>query len=119
MIAYVLNIPESTPSLNRIFQGHWSNRHRMRVKWAWLVRAARLDARLFPSQPLAKAKLTVERWGPRRLDFDNYVAGVKYLTDSLKTEGFIVDDSPDHILAQYIQHIGPRHTRVRIEPWNA
>jgi Holliday junction resolvase RusA-like endonuclease len=114
----VLNIPESTPSLNGLFQGHWSKRHRMRVKWGWLVRAARLEARLFPAQPLQKAKLTVERWGPIRLDYDNYVAGVKYLTDSLKTEGFIVDDSPDHIVTQYIQHIGPRHTRVRIEHLN-
>lgn len=118
MIPYVLNIPESTPSLNHVFKGHWSNRHRLRVKWGWLVRAARLEARLFPSQPLQKAKITVERWGPRRLDYTNYVAGYKFLEDALKSEGFIVDDSPDHVVTQYIQHIGPRHTRVRIEPWN-
>jgi len=113
----ILDIPEATPSLNRVFQGHWSRRHALRNKWAWLVRAARLEAKLFPTQPLQKAKLTIERWGPKRLDHDNYVAGCKGMIDSLRVEGFIVDDSPGHIEARYIQHIGKRRTRVCIEPF--
>lgn len=116
MTTMVLNIPESTPSLNRVFKGHWSKRHQMRQRWGWLVRAARLEARLFPAKPLQKAKLTIERWGPQKIDHENFCGGTKFLMDSLKVEGFIVDDSPDHVETTYIQHIGERHTRVQIEP---
>lgn len=116
MTFMVLNIPESTPSLNPVLGAHWSKRYAQKEKWAWLIRAARLEARLFPSQPLQKARLTIERWGPRRIDYDNFVGGAKGIVDLLVHEGFIVDDSPDHIVTQYIQHIGARHTRVRIEP---
>jgi len=115
MTSMILDIPESTPSLNYVFKGHWSNRHRLRVKWGWLVRAARLEAKLFPTSPLQKAKITVERWGPKTLDRDNLIGGCKAMIDSLKVEGFIVDDSPEHVETTFIQHIGKRHTRVTIE----
>lgn len=115
-VIIILDIPESTPSINRSRGIHWSKVHRMRAKWQWLVKAARLEARIFSITPLRKAKITIERWGPRAIDFDNFVAGAKQLLDSLKKEGFIVDDDPDCIgQPQYFQHIGPRRTLVRIE----
>lgn len=113
----VLDIPESTPSVNSSRGLHWSKMIRLRARWRWLVKAARLDAKLYAVSPLSKAKLTIERWGPRTLDSDNLVAGAKQLLDSLVEEGFIVDDKPECIgQPQYFQHIGPRRTLVRIEP---
>lgn len=114
----VLDIPESTPSVNPSRGAHWSKTHRLRARWQWLVKAARLDAKLFAKPiPLRKARVTIERWGPKALDHDNYVAGTKQLIDSLVREGFIADDNPGCIgQPQHLQHIGPRRTVVRIEP---
>jgi hypothetical protein len=117
----VLDIPESTPSLNRTTRMHWVKRHQMRAKWQWLVKAARLDARIFLKEPLPKARITIERFGPKLLDYDNLVGGAcKALIDSLVREGLILDDKPECIgQPQYFQHIGPRRTVVRIEPAEA
>lgn len=114
----VLDIPESTPSVNPSRGVHWSKTHRQRARWGWLVKAARLDAKLFTNLiPLAKARVTIERWGPKALDHDNYVAGAKQLLDSLVREGFIADDKPACIgQPSYLQHIGQHRTLVRIEP---
>lgn len=114
MIPYVLNIPEAIPSLNKTLRGHWTQKHRVRQKWQWLVRAARLEARLFPSTPLQRARIMIERWGRCRIDYDNFVGGAKQCVDSLISEGFVVDDSPEHILVEYIQHIGEPFTRITI-----
>lgn len=112
----VLDIPDSTPSLNVTQNLHWSKRHELRTKWQWLLRAARLQARVFPKEPLEHARVTFERFGPRILDHTNLVGGCKILEDLLVQEGFIVDDKPECIgQPQYFQNIGPRRTIVRIE----
>jgi hypothetical protein len=113
----VLDIPESTPSLNVTQRLHWVKRHQLREKWQWLVKAGQLDARVYPKEPLSKARITIERWGPRAIDFDNAVGGGKLLVDCLVRGGFLVDDTPECVgQPQYFQHIGPRRTIVRIEP---
>jgi hypothetical protein len=112
----VLDIHESTPSLNVSQNLHWVKRHQLRHKWGWLIRAARLEARVYPKEPLRKARLTFERWGPKLLDHDNHVGGCKPVVDSLVREGLILDDKPECIgQPQYLQHIGPRRTAIRIE----
>lgn len=90
----VLTIPESTPSLNRMLGVHWAKKLRQRKHWAWLVKAARLHARAYESPRWPRARLTIERYGPRWIDPENFAAGTKFLTDSLVAEGFILDDSP-------------------------
>lgn len=113
----VLDIPDSTPSLNVSQNLHWAKRHQLRAKWQWLVRAARLEARAFPTEPMKRARVTFERFGPKVLDHTNLVGGCKILEDCLVREGFIADDNPDCIgQPQYFQHIGPRRTLIRIEP---
>lgn len=113
----VLEIPESTPSLNVVWGGHWSKKHELRQRWAWLVRAARLKAKVYDPPKYPRARLTIERFGAKHLDHDNFVAGTKPMVDSLVREGFFVDDSPEHITATYIQHPGTkiRKTIIRIE----
>lgn len=113
----VLDIPESSPSLNIGLRLHWVKRHQLREKWQWLVKAARLEARVYPKAPLARARVTFERFGPKVLDHDNLVGGLKITTDCLVREGFIVDDTPACIgQPMYFQYIGPRRTIIRIEP---
>jgi hypothetical protein len=107
-----LTIPEATPSLNASSGEHWTARHRRRTHWAWLVRIAKLEAvqagggsaAPWGSECLTRASVKVERYGRRKLDYDNFVAGCKALIDSLVTEGLIEDDSPEHVSVVYEQH---------------
>jgi hypothetical protein len=113
-----LVIPVPTPSVNAIHGHHWRRKHKEKALWLWLVKEARLQARIYETDaPLERARLTVERWGPRELDDDNFRAGAKWLIDSLVQEGFIVDDKPSCIgTPTYIQHLGqPYRTVVKIE----
>lgn len=118
MSIIVLEIDEATPSLNRMLGRHWSHRSRLRDRWAWLVRRARLRAHIPAEAPFARARLTFERTGGRICDAENALAGTKYVTDQLVREGLIANDSPAHIgTPTLIQHVHPtlRQTVVRIE----
>lgn len=111
-----LTIPESTPSLNRTLHADWRKKIQMRKHWRWLVRAARLEAKVFPVAPYPKAKVTIVRHGRRICDTDNLYGGTKMLTDSLKHEGIIEDDSPAHVELVVKQQISKvPHTVVTVE----
>jgi len=110
-----LDLPMAVPSLNAMNKMHWAKRNRLRGQWQWLVKAAVLNDRI-RVRVIPVAKITIERYGPKKLDNDNFVGGAKQLVDSLVREGFLVDDSPDHLVAQYIQHISKTaRTIVHIE----
>lgn len=113
-----LVIDECTPSLNPLLGQHWSHKHRLRAHWGWLVRRARLNAKVFDPPRFEHARVTIERTGSRMLDTDNLTGGCKGLIDLLVREGLIVDDSPDHIGQPVIRQIVDkkvRQTVVRIE----
>lgn len=112
----VLEIDEPSPSLNSVWGGHWQKKRELRDKWLWLIRAARLKAKVFDPPKYPKATVTIERFGKRHVDPDNLAGGAKVVFDGLRREGLILDDSPKHITAQYFQHVGNRRgTIIRIE----
>ena len=114
MIEFTLPLP--TPSLNRQFGEHWAQRAKARKMWGWLVRAEKLKLN-GEMEMLVFGRVTIERYGKRILDRDNFIAGTKQLTDALVAEGFLVDDSPNHVQIEYKQFTGkPYRTVVRIEP---
>jgi hypothetical protein len=88
-----LEIPEATPSDNATRWAHWCKKAALRKRWAWLVKAAMLEAKVFQAPKYPKAIVTIERHGPRSLDADNARMGAKCLMDSLVAEGLILDDS--------------------------
>ncbi len=110
----LLDIPDVTPSANVLNKMHWAARYKLRGQWQWLVKAAILNERI-KVKLIPHAKITVERFSSRLLDQDNFIAGTKGLMDSLVREGFIEDDSPKHLTAKYVQHIGKPRTLIRIE----
>lgn len=113
----VLEIDEPTPSVNYAHGHHWSKKLAYRKRWGWLVRAAVLKAGIHEPPNWSRAKLTIERYGPRKLDHSNLVAGTKWLEDALVAEKLIRDDSPD-VIGEPIhrQFTGKeRKTIVRIE----
>jgi hypothetical protein len=113
----VLQIPEATPSANTTLWAHWRKKHALRKRWAWLVRAAKLEAKVFDAPKYPKATVTIERHSPRMLDADNCRAGTKVLADSLVAEGLILDDSMAVIGEPVIRQIASKtkKTVVTIE----
>ena len=72
----VLMMDEATPSVNKLHGYHWTRKHRMRARWAWLVKAAILNARLQrPKVAPERVRLTIERWGARALSGTECVVG--------------------------------------------
>lgn len=116
----VLTIDEPTPSLNAVWNGaHWARKVKTRNRWHWLVRAGLSNARFFERPQFPRARVTIERYGPRVLDADNCRAGTKFLMDGLVKHGVLLDDKPAVIGEPQIHQIvskTERKTIVRIEP---
>lgn len=112
-----LDIPAATPSNNKLLRMHWRAKEKIRADWQWMVKAAVLNDRIRVTS-VDHAHVTIARFGPKLLDMDNFIAGTKYLMDSLVKEGFMADDSPAHLTATYVQHLGKRRTLIHIEAAN-
>lgn len=117
MTTITLTIPVPTPSLNKLLGRHWGHKHKQRAIWGWLVRAARLEAGVYPGTvpPPLRSKLTIHRWAAKKCDDENGRAGTKFLTDSLVKERLIHnDDLPCIGSPEFIQHIGKPYKTVVI-----
>lgn len=122
----VLEIDEPTPSVNRLHGHHWGKKLRERKRWGWLVKAALLTSRKSWEQNQAalalgfhkgRTELRIHRYGARRLDTDNAMAGCKFLIDALKAEGLIHDDHPKWLDLAVHQHVGkPHRTLIELAP---
>ena len=112
-----LCIPEASPSLNEMKGKHWSFHHRLRKHWSMLILIARVQAQIPPSEPLDKLGVKIIREGRRLLDLDNLVGGTKVVTDSLREQRLIIDDSPEHVSLSYEQRKVPKsgYPRTLIE----
>lgn len=111
-----LEIPEAYTPLNRMLGETWSKRIKTRRRWAWLVKAARLEAKVFVETPFPRARVTITRHGRRICDPDNLIGGAKGTIDCLVREGIIADDTPDHIELIVRQQLTKTpHTIVQIE----
>lgn len=113
----VLVFDEPTPSINVHHGHHWSKKSALRQRWKWLVKAEIRRQQLWFPPKWAKAKIRIERYGPRLLDADNARAGTKPLIDSLVQEGIITDDNPNVIGEPELKQIvgKERGTRVYVE----
>lgn len=115
-----LTIPELTPSLNKTQRQHWTILARNRKRWSMLVLVAKSEAEIWKLPLIRRARVTIERHGGKQLDEDNLAGGAKAAVDALKSNGLIVDDSPDHVQLRYEQYPGgkgkEKKTVVRIEP---
>jgi hypothetical protein len=112
-----LEIPERTPSVNLFHGYHWSKKLKEKQRWGWLVKMAIMEwtGKPIPVPEDGISRVTIERYGPRILDRDNFIAGTKWLMDALVSQRFLVDDSPAHVSAEYHQFTGkPYRTIVKI-----
>jgi hypothetical protein len=112
----ILDIPRSTPSLNATRWKHWRVAYREKQLWRQEINLARIKAGCIAPVPPGRARVTVERYGARSLDPDNFVGGLKSVIDSLRAENLITDDTNDALELVPIQFKGPPRTIIRIEP---
>lgn len=108
-----LVIPEASPSLNEHKWKHWSHHLKLRKHWSMLVMVAKNEARVPNVDPPQMARVRIIREGRKLLDYDNFVAGTKSLTDSLREQRLIVDDSPEHMTPTYEQRQIPKSAYPR------
>lgn len=86
-------VPEASPSQNEFAYRHWRKGSASKKKWLAMMWAA-LPRDREPLLAKGKRKVTVERHGPKQLDFCNLVGGLKGIVDNLTELGLLVDDSP-------------------------
>jgi len=110
----VLNFDEATPSINVHYGHHWSKKHKLRMRWHWLVKAEVRRQQISIPPKWAKAKICIERHGPRLLDSDNCRAGMKPLIDALVREEIILDDNPNVIGEPEVKQIVSKERRTRV-----
>jgi Holliday junction resolvase RusA-like endonuclease len=111
----VLDIPRATPSLNATRYKHWRVAQREKELWHQEVRVARMQGGYHGVKPPQKARVTIERYGPRTLDVDNFIAGLKGLLDALRRENLIRDDTADCLELVPRQFRGSPRTVVTVE----
>ncbi len=90
-----LKIDWTPLSLNKALRKGWRGRHALNT--AWDNQIAALVYRKKPSQPLARARITIVRHAHRKLDFDGLVGSLKPVVDALVSAGIVVDDSWDRV----------------------
>jgi hypothetical protein len=105
-----VELPLVTKLLNPLLRMHWHARKKYQRKLAWEMRIAILSAGFsFPAQPLARARLRIERRSIGMPDYDGMVGGYKHLIDCLLPAssrhpcglGIIADDNPDCLVSDY------------------
>jgi hypothetical protein len=113
-MSFTLVIPRAPPSLNQTLRMHWIERRRLQRLWVKEIWVAAFEAQI-KTPPTLKAKVSIERRGPKLLDPDNAVGATKIVIDALKDCGLIEDDSPDHIELSVSQVKGTPQTTITVE----
>lgn len=104
----------ATPSLNDI-KGKWG-----RLNWKKkYLRAFSGYELVYGLKSPARRRLTIQRFGSRTLDLDNYHGGCKALIDALKEIGILWDDSPKWADIVFLDQVfvprGEGRTEIRVE----
>ena len=92
-MTYVLTIPEPTPSLNAFYHKHWRIEHTAKKRWFNMLSIAAMRAGA--TVATSKRRLTVVRYGVRKLDVDNFLGGLKGCIDCLRKLNLLIDDDED------------------------
>ena len=91
----IIELPISTPSLNKTIKWHWSKRSRKRKEYQFMIAGQMNKIKCRKATKEDMCRLVITTSVRRKYDYDNLVGGMKNLIDALKREGFIYDDSPD------------------------
>ena len=99
-----VEIPTSTPSLNRLLAMHWAKRQKLKAEMLAWVRLEHVNRRLRPATKHRYCQVVRYYRHPRyKLDADNLAGGAKPLIDALVYRKLLLDDSPEHVTLSYEQ----------------
>lgn len=109
----IVEIPMATPSLNNLLRMHYQVKRRLRLQYERILRCN--SRRFHHAKPNEHKRVTIERFGVRHIDQDNFVGGAKPLLDAICNVGLIWDDSPKCVSVSYVQHkSSPKQVRTRV-----
>lgn len=89
----------TTPSLNTL-KGRWAC-----LNWKRKFKSRMKNYELLALRTKKKMTLTIQRYGSRVYDTDNYHGGCKPLIDAIKETGLIVDDRPEWCDVVYLDQV--------------
>lgn len=93
-----LMLPLATPSQNAFHFSHWRKAHKSKQDMAKaLLGAIGNSGQMQAMKATGKRRLTIVRFGVRKLDIPNLIGGAKGLIDSLVAYGLLKDDDEDHL----------------------
>jgi|ERR1044071_2030713 hypothetical protein len=94
---FTLTIPIATPSQNKFHYSHWTKARNSKQEIGYLILMAMKNSETQEKmKATGKRRLIVERFGRgKKLDYSNFVGGLKGTIDALVGFGLLVDDSDD------------------------
>lgn len=116
-MTFTLRIPEASPSLNAFYHKHWRVEHAAKKRWLNMLTVAAIIAGA--TVATSKRRLTVGRYGTRKLDVDNFLGGLKGCIDCLRKLNLLTNDDEAGMELVAEQHKLPRgtqaHTHLTLE----
>lgn len=88
-----LVIPRLTPSLNKLLEMNWRERHQLLKTWNWEVKVAVREVYDEIRFDHPKRAVKIVSYRKRICDEDNFVGGLKPLIDALILNFLLIDDS--------------------------
>lgn len=105
------DIPKKIESGNKFMWAHWSKYNNYKIRWFEILA---LTVRKNKKRPRKMVHIRITSYRQRFLDDDNLRTGCKPIPDYLARNGWIVDDSPEHVSVEYMQERS-KETKTIIE----
>lgn len=114
MIELVINA--TPPGLNELRRWARTERYKEFARWNRWVFLALTEFSPRTPEPLARAKVNIERRSPGQLEPENLQGSCQVVLDVLREQGVIEDARPDRIELVATQSRGKPRTTIRITP---
>jgi hypothetical protein len=92
-----VNLPVTTPSLNKLLRAHYRERKRMKKGFEWEFLVAGACEPQYKINGMKKRRVEIRAFWSRLLDQDNFIGGLKPLLDGLIELELLHDDSPEYL----------------------
>ena len=97
--SFTFEIPELTPSLNKLVKGrsNWRDYGRMKNDWFFRIKLATQNVDIPSAQSKEFRKVVIRSQRVSLLDRDNLCGGMKVLWDAMIAADIIYDDGPQFL----------------------
>lgn len=99
---------------NKLLRMHWAKRKKLKESYMWELRSIGPFSPEDKVKEHEKRKVHITSYRKKMLDYDNLVAGNKFLVDCLIGERLLYDDSPKYLDITYEQVLDIKNPRTEI-----